>query len=222
MSPAPAVPYAQTSPVGAAAMNAASASCGITRQCPSATAAARKTRVGCASMSLNRRAILPGLTHCDIFLAPELVTTVLPFSDGKSGATSWDEQVRQAEGGADMDKTDKYVDGFVLPLPTRNIDAYKQFSAKAGAIWKEHGALEYVECVADDVQPGKVTSFPQAVKLEADEVVVFSWIVYKSRADRDRINAAVMSDPRLKMDPQTMPFDGKRMFWGGFKVLLAM
>jgi uncharacterized protein YbaA (DUF1428 family) len=173
-------------------------------------------------MSLNRRAILPGLTHCDIFLAPELVTTVLPFSDGKSGATSWDEQVRQAEGGADMDKTDKYVDGFVLPLPTRNIDAYKQFSAKAGAIWKEHGALEYVECVADDVQPGKVTSFPQAVKLEADEVVVFSWIVYKSRADRDRINAAVMSDPRLKMDPQTMPFDGKRMFWGGFKVLLAM
>ena len=121
-----------------------------------------------------------------------------------------------------MDKTDKYVDGFVLPLQARNIDAYKQFSAKAGAIWKGHGALEYVECVADDVQPGKVTSFPQAVKLEADEVVVFSWIVYKSRADRDRVNAAVMSDPRLKMDPQTMPFDGKRMFWGGFKVLLAM
>ncbi len=77
-------------------------------------------------------------------------------------------------------------------------------------------------CVADDVKPGKITSFPQAVKLEAEEVVVFSWIVYQSREDRDRINAAVMSDSRLKMDPQAMPFDGKRMFWGGFKVLLAM
>ena len=118
--------------------------------------------------------------------------------------------------------TDKYVDGFVLPVPANSIDAYKEFSAKAGAIWKEHGALEYIECVADDVQAGKVTSFPQAVKLEAGEVVVFSWIVYPSRADRDRINAAVMSDPRLKMDPQSMPFDGKRMFWGGFKVLLAL
>lgn len=121
-----------------------------------------------------------------------------------------------------MTMTDRYVDGFVLPLPAKNIASYKQFSAKAGAIWKEHGALDYVECIGDDVQPGKVTSFPQAVKLEADEVVVFSWIVYKSREDRDRVNAAVMSDPRLKMDPQTMPFDGKRMFWGGFKVLLAM
>jgi uncharacterized protein YbaA (DUF1428 family) len=84
---------------------------------------------------------------------------------------------------------------------------------------KEHGALE---CVADDVNPGKVTSFPQAVQLEAEEVVVFSWIVYRSREDRDRINAAVMGDSRLKMDPQAMPFDGKRMFWGGFKVLLTM
>ena len=91
-----------------------------------------------------------------------------------------------------MMMTDKYVDGFVLPVPAKNIDAYKQFSAKAGAIWKEHGALEYIECVADDVKAGKVTSFPQAVKLEADEVVVFSWIVYQSREDRDRINAAVM------------------------------
>src|ERR1700731_3996940 len=106
--------------------------------------------------------------------------------------------------GADMMMTDKYVDGFVLPVPAKNIDAYKQFSAKAGAIWKEHGALEYIECVADDVKAGKV--------------VVFSWIVYQSREDRDRINAAVMSDSRLKMDPQDMPFDGKRLFWGGFKV----
>ena len=82
--------------------------------------------------------------------------------------------------------------------------------------------LEYIECVAYDVKPGKVTSFPQAVKLEADEVVVFSWIVYQSREDRDRVNAAVMSDSRLRMDSQAMPFDGKRMFWGGFTVLLAM
>jgi uncharacterized protein YbaA (DUF1428 family) len=121
-----------------------------------------------------------------------------------------------------MMTTDQYVDGFVLPVPAKNIEAYKQFSAKAGAIWKEYGALEYVECLADDVKAGKVTSFPQAVKLEAEEVVVFSWIVYRSREDRDRINAAVMSDPRMKMDPQAMPFDGKRLFWGGFKVLLAV
>ncbi|SHH74201.1 DUF1428 domain-containing protein [Bradyrhizobium erythrophlei] len=121
-----------------------------------------------------------------------------------------------------MNMTDKCVDGFIIPVPAKNIEAYRQFSAKAGAIWKEHGALEYIECVADDVKPGKVTSFPQAVKLEADEVVVLSWIVYQSREDRDRVNAAVMSDSRLEMDSQAMPFDGKRMFWGGFKVLLAM
>ena len=121
-----------------------------------------------------------------------------------------------------MDKTNKYVDGFVAPVPAKNVEAYREFSAKAGRIWKEHGALEYIECIADDVKPGKLTSFPQAVKLEPDEVVVFSWIVCASREDRDRVNAAVMSDPRLKMDPATMPFDGKRMFYGGFKVLLAM
>jgi uncharacterized protein YbaA (DUF1428 family) len=117
---------------------------------------------------------------------------------------------------------DRQVCGFVVPVPAENIEAYKQFSAKAGAIWKEHGALEYIECVADDVKSGKVTSFPQAVQLEADEVVVSSWIVCQSREDRDRVNAAVMSDSRLRMDPQAMPFDGKQMFWGGFKVLLAM
>src|SRR5918994_2449857 len=122
-----------------------------------------------------------------------------------------------------MDKVGKYVDGFVVPVPEENIDAYRQMSEMAGRVWKEHGALEYVECVADDVKPGKVTSFPQAVKLEADEVVVFSWIVYESREHRDRINAAVMSDPRLKdMDPKSMPFDTMRMFFGGFTVLLAM
>jgi uncharacterized protein YbaA (DUF1428 family) len=121
-----------------------------------------------------------------------------------------------------MDKAGKYVDGFVVPVPKDNIDAYKTMSTTAAQLWKEHGALEYIECVADDVKPGKVTSFPQAVNLKDDEVVVFSWIVYASREDRDRINAAVMADPRLNMDPKTMPFDAMRMFWGGFKVMLAM
>ena len=121
-----------------------------------------------------------------------------------------------------MNMMGKYVDGFVVPVPKNNIEAYKKMSATAGQLWKEHGALEYIECVADDVKPGKVTSFPQAVNLKDDEVVVFSWIVYPSREDRDRINAAVMSDPRLKMDPKSMPFDAMRMFWGGFTVMLAM
>ena len=116
-----------------------------------------------------------------------------------------------------------YVDGFVLPVPKKNLAAYRKLARKAGKIWKEYGALEYVECVADDVMPGKLTSFPQAVKLKADEVVVFSWIVYKSRAQRDKINTPVMADPRLAwMDPKTMPFDGKRMFWGGFKPIVTL
>jgi len=121
-----------------------------------------------------------------------------------------------------MDKAGKYVDGFVVPVPRNNFEAYKQMSETAGRVWKEHGALEYVECIADDVKPGKVTSFPQAVNLKDDEVVVFSWAVYESREHRDRVVAAVMSDPRIQMDPKTMPFDGIRMFWGGFQVLLAM
>jgi uncharacterized protein YbaA (DUF1428 family) len=121
-----------------------------------------------------------------------------------------------------MDKAGKYVDGFVVPVPRNNFEAYKQMSETAGRVWKEHGALEYVECIADDVKSGKVTSFPQAVNLRDDEVVVFSWAVYESREHRDRVAAAVMSDPRLKMDPKSMPFDGMRMFWGGFQVLLAM
>jgi len=118
----------------------------------------------------------------------------------------------------------RYVDGFVVPVPKKNLDAYRRMARKAGNIWKEYGALEYVECVADDVKPGKVTSFPQAVKLKADETVVFSWIVYKSRSHRDSVNAKVMKDPRLApmMDPKAMPFDGKRMFWGGFKTLLEL
>ena len=112
-----------------------------------------------------------------------------------------------------------YVDGYVLPVPSKNLDAYKKMARKAGKIWMEYGALQYAECVGDDVKPGKVTSFPQAVKLKDDEVVVFSWIVYKNRRDRDRINKLVMADPRLASmaDPKNLPFDGRRMFWGGFK-----
>lgn len=113
-----------------------------------------------------------------------------------------------------------YVDGFVVPVPKKNLDAYRRMSRKAGKVWREHGALEYYECVADDVKPGKTTSFPQSVKLKKDEVVWFSWIVYKSRKQRDKVNAKVMKDPRLKsmMDPKGMPFDAKRMIYGGFKV----
>ncbi len=118
----------------------------------------------------------------------------------------------------------KYVDGFVVPVPTKNLAAYRRIALKAGKIWREHGALEYIECVADDVKPGKYTSFPQSVKLKPGETVFFSWIVYKSRADRDRVNAKVMKDPRLAnmMDPKKMPFDGKRMFWGGFKTMVEL
>jgi len=113
-----------------------------------------------------------------------------------------------------------YVDGFVVPVPKRKLSAYLRMARKAGKVWREYGALEYRECVGDDVKPGKHTSFPQSVKLKAGETVVFSWIVYKSRRQRDSINAKVMKDPRLAsmMDPKKMPFDGKRMFWGGFKV----
>jgi uncharacterized protein YbaA (DUF1428 family) len=115
-----------------------------------------------------------------------------------------------------------YVDGYVLPVPKKNVAAYRRMAQKAGKVWRDHGALEYIECVADDVKPGKHTSFPQSVKLKSGETVVFAYIVYKSRAHRDRVNAKVMKDPRLKnmMDPNAMPFDGKRMFWGGFKVLI--
>ena len=116
----------------------------------------------------------------------------------------------------------RYVDGFVVPVPKKQLGAYKRMAAVAGKVWREHGALEYVECVADDVSPGKVTSFPQAVKLKSNEVVVFSWVTYKSRAQRDRTMKKVMADLRLRnmMDPKKRPFDGMRMFWGGFKTLV--
>ncbi len=115
----------------------------------------------------------------------------------------------------------EYVDGFVLPIPVANLAAYKKMARVACKVWIEHGALDYRECVADDVKPGKHTSFPQSVKLKAGEVVVFAWITYKSRADRDRVNKKVMADPRLICDPKAMPFDPKRMFWGGFKQMIA-
>ncbi|QNK72710.1 DUF1428 domain-containing protein [Variovorax sp. PAMC28562] len=118
----------------------------------------------------------------------------------------------------------RYVDGFVVPVSTVKLDAYRRLARKAGKIWKEHGALEYIECAADDVKPGKLTSFPQSVKLKDDETVVFSWIVFSSRKQRDAVNAKVMKDPRLAdmMDPTAMPFDGKRMIWGGFKTLVEL
>jgi uncharacterized protein YbaA (DUF1428 family) len=116
----------------------------------------------------------------------------------------------------------RYVDGYVVPVPKKKLEAYRRMAQKAGKVWREHGALELVECVADDVKPGKLTSFPQSVKLKKGETVVFSYIVYKSRAHRDRVNAKVMKDPRLaKMcDPKNMPFDVKRMTYGGFKILV--
>ena len=118
----------------------------------------------------------------------------------------------------------RYVDGYVVPVPKRHVAAYRRMAQKAGKVWRDHGALGFVECVADDVKPGKHTSFPQSVKLKPGEMVVFSWIVFKSRAHRDRINAKVMKDPRLAsmMDPDNMPFDGQRMFWGGFKSIVEL
>jgi uncharacterized protein YbaA (DUF1428 family) len=115
-----------------------------------------------------------------------------------------------------------YVDGFVVPVPRKNLPAYRRMARRAGKVWKEFGALEYKEWISDDVKVGKLTSFPRSVKLKRGETVVFSWIVYKSRADRDRINAKVMKDPRLAdmMDLKSMPFDGKRLIYGGFKKLI--
>ena len=117
-----------------------------------------------------------------------------------------------------------YVDGFVVPVPKKNLKAYRAMSRKCGKVWKDHGALDYRECVADDVKPGKWTSFPQSVKLKSNETVVFAYIVYKSRAQRDKVLKKVMSDKRLAkmMDPKKMPFDGKRMIWGGFKTFVTV
>ena len=118
----------------------------------------------------------------------------------------------------------RYADGYVVPVPKDKLQAYRRMAQKAGKIWKEHGALEFRECVAEDVKVGKLTSFPRSVKLKPDETVVFSWIVFKSRADRDRVNAKVMKDPRLTsmMNLKDMPFDAKRMIYGGFEVIVDL
>ncbi len=117
-----------------------------------------------------------------------------------------------------------YVDGFVVPLSRDKIDAYREMSLKCGAVWREFGALSFRECIADDVKPGQWTSFPQAVKLVENEVVVFSWIEYNSRAERDAINDKVMKDPRVAafMQAESLPFDGKRMIYGGFESLVEL
>jgi len=116
----------------------------------------------------------------------------------------------------------QYFDAIVIPVPRANLETYKRMSTEWGGAHLRHGALYYSDSISDDAQPGKSTSFPQAVKLKPGEVVVFSYIVYKSRRDRDRAMKKVMADPRLApmMQAKSMPFDGKRMFWGGFKVLV--
>jgi len=114
-----------------------------------------------------------------------------------------------------------YVDGFVVPVPKKNLAAYRKMAEKGARIWRDLGALEVVECVADDVKPGKHTSFPQSVKLKKGEVVIFAWIRYRNRATRDRVMAKIMKDPRVeKLMAKGMPFDGKRMFFGGFKTIV--
>jgi uncharacterized protein YbaA (DUF1428 family) len=117
-----------------------------------------------------------------------------------------------------------YVDGFVVPVPKKKLQAYRAMARKAGKVWREHGALSYCESVADDVKWGKHTSFPRSVKLKGGEVVWFSWIVYKSRKHRDQVMAKVMKDKRLApmMDPKGMPFDGKRLIHGGFKIVVDL
>lgn len=115
-----------------------------------------------------------------------------------------------------------YVDGFVLPVPRKHLETYRRMARKAGQVWRHHGALEYRECVGDDLKVKKVVQFPKSVKAKAGETVVLAWIVFKSRAHRDRVNARVMKDPRIAkmMEPKAMPFDHKRMVYGGFKVMV--
>jgi len=114
-----------------------------------------------------------------------------------------------------------YIDGFVVPVPKANLPRYRELAQLAEKVWKEYGALDYKEWVAEDVKPGKVTSFPQAVQLKEDEVVVFSWAVYESRQKRDEVMEKVMKDPRMQTDPKDWPFDGKRMIFGGFAPLVG-
>lgn len=116
-----------------------------------------------------------------------------------------------------------YVDGYVLPVPKRNLDRYRRIAQRAGKIWREHGALEYRECAGDDLKVKWTATFPKRFRAKPGETIVFAWVVYKSRAHRDRVNAKVLKDPRLTqmMDPKAMPFDAKRMVYGGFKVMVV-
>jgi uncharacterized protein YbaA (DUF1428 family) len=118
----------------------------------------------------------------------------------------------------------KYVDGYILPVPRKKLPVYRRMAQKAGALWREHGAPEFRECVGDDLKTKMAASFPRTIKLKPDEAVVFSWIVFKSRAHRDSVNAKVMKDSRLAkmMDMKSMPFDSKRMVYGGFKVMVDL
>jgi uncharacterized protein YbaA (DUF1428 family) len=113
-----------------------------------------------------------------------------------------------------------YVDGYVLPVPTKNLAAYRKMAATAGKVWRDHGAMEYRECAGDDLDAKFGVPFPKLMKLKRGETAVFAWIVFKSKAHRDRVNAAVMKDPRLHMDMKKMPFDFKRMVYGGFNVIV--
>lgn len=115
-----------------------------------------------------------------------------------------------------------YVDGFVLAVPTRNLAAYRKMAKLGGKVWREHGALDYVECIGDELEvpDGCGTPFTQLLKLKKDESVVFAWILYKSKADRNRVNKLVMADPRMKPPKKGMPFDIKRMTWGGLKTIV--
>ena len=116
----------------------------------------------------------------------------------------------------------RYADGFVITVPKRKLDAYRRISQKAGRVWKQYGAIEYIECVGDNLKIPMGLPFPRLTKAKPGEAVVFSWILYKSRRDRDRVNKKVMADPRIKMDVKSMPFDMKRMAYGGFRVLVDM
>jgi uncharacterized protein YbaA (DUF1428 family) len=118
----------------------------------------------------------------------------------------------------------RYADGFVLAVPKKKLQAYRRMAQKASRVWREHGALDFKECAGDDLSVKFGVPFPSIIKLKPGETVVFSWISFKSRAHRDRVNAKVMKDPRLAnmMDPKALPFDGKRMFWGGFKTLVDL
>ena len=117
-----------------------------------------------------------------------------------------------------------YVDGFVMPLPKANVDRYREIATAAGKLWMEHGALDYKECLAEDVKVGEVTSFPRSVKVEEDETVIFAWISYESRQHRDEVNTKVMDDERMKalMDPSGEIADYKRMVFGGFEVIVDL